>query len=84
MTSIGLCRYPFRFLTRLSSTIPMLLAALLLVGVGSTLINAGEKHEKSLYERLGGVRAISVVADDFVDRVVANPVQRANMPDTEC
>lgn len=83
MTSIGLCRYPFRFLTRLSSTIPILLAALLLVGVGSTLINAGEKHdEKSLYERLGGVGPISVVVDDFIDRLVANPVLNAN-PDVD-
>ena len=82
MTSIGLCRYPFRFLTRLSSTIPMLLAALLLVGVGATLIIAGEKHEKSLYERLGGVGPISVVVDDFIDRLVANPVLNAN-PDVD-
>ena len=82
MTSIGLCRYPFRFLTRLSSTIPMLLATLLLVGVGATLIIAGEKQEKSLYERLGGVGPISVVVDDFIDRLVANPVLNAN-PDVD-
>ncbi len=82
MTSIGLCRYPFRFLTRLSSTIPMLLAALLFVGVASTLIIAGEKHEKNLYERLGGVGPISVVVDDFIDRLVANPVLNAN-PDVD-
>ena len=82
MTSIGLCRYPFRFLTRLSSTIPMLLAALLFVGVAPTLIIAGEKHEKNLYERLGGVGPISVVVDDFIDRLVANPVLNAN-PDVD-
>ena len=82
MTSIGLCRYPFRFLTRLSRTIPMLLATLLLVGVGATLIIAGEKQEKSLYERLGGVGPISVVVDDFIDRLVANPVLNAN-PDVD-
>jgi hemoglobin len=32
----------------------------------------------SLYERLGGVYAIAVVVDDFIDRVMHNPVLNAN------
>lgn len=32
----------------------------------------------SLYERLGGVYAIAAVADDFIDRVMANPILNAN------
>lgn len=32
----------------------------------------------SLYERLGGVYAIAVVIDDFIDRVMANPILNAN------
>jgi hemoglobin len=32
----------------------------------------------SLYERLGGVYAIAVVVDDFINRVMANPKLNAN------
>jgi hemoglobin len=32
----------------------------------------------SLYERLGGVYAIAVVVDDFIDRVMHNPILNAN------
>jgi hemoglobin len=32
----------------------------------------------SLYERLGGVYAIATVVDDFIDRVMRNPVLNAN------
>ena len=32
----------------------------------------------SLYERLGGVYPIATVIDDFVDRVMANPILNAN------
>ena len=32
----------------------------------------------SLYERLGGVYAIAAVVDDFIDRVMHNPVLNAN------
>lgn len=34
--------------------------------------------EKSLYERLGGVNAISMVVDRFSDRIVANPKLNVN------
>ncbi len=36
-----------------------------------------EEH-KSLYERLGGVYSIAVVVDDFIDRIMADPVLNAN------
>jgi hemoglobin len=32
----------------------------------------------SLYERLGGVYAIATVVDDFIDRVMKNPILNAN------
>ena len=35
-------------------------------------------QEKSLYERLGGVKPISLVVDDFIDHLVANEVLNAN------
>ena len=35
-------------------------------------------QEKSLYERLGGVKPISLVVDDFVNRLVANDILNAN------
>jgi hemoglobin len=37
-----------------------------------------DKAEKSLYERLGGVDAIALVVDDFVNNLAANPVVTAN------
>ncbi len=35
-------------------------------------------ESKSLYERLGGVYAIATVVDDFVDRVMNDPILNAN------
>ena len=35
-------------------------------------------QEKSLYERLGGLMPISLVVDDFIDRLVVNDVLNAN------
>ncbi|OGU31879.1 MAG: globin [Ignavibacteria bacterium GWA2_35_9] len=35
-------------------------------------------QEKTLYERLGGVKPISLVVNDFIDRLVANDVLNAN------
>jgi hemoglobin len=32
----------------------------------------------TLYERLGGVYSIAAVVDDFIDRVMHNPVLNAN------
>jgi len=39
---------------------------------------AQEKPEKSLYERLGGVKPIVLVVDDFIDRLVTNETLNAN------
>jgi hemoglobin len=36
------------------------------------------KQEASLYDRLGGVYAIATVVDDFIDRVIDDPVLNAN------
>jgi len=35
-------------------------------------------EQASLYERLGGVFAIATVVDDFIDRVMADPILNAN------
>jgi len=35
-------------------------------------------QEKSLYERLGGVKPITLVVDDFINRLVANDILNAN------
>ena len=32
----------------------------------------------SLYERLGGIYAIAAVVDDFIDRIMVNPILNAN------
>ena len=34
--------------------------------------------QNSLYERLGGVYPIATVIDDFIDRVMSNPILNAN------
>jgi hemoglobin len=39
---------------------------------------SAEKQQVSLYERLGGVYSIATVVDDFVDRVMGDPLLNAN------
>lgn len=34
--------------------------------------------EASLYDRLGGVYSIAAVVDDFIDRIMGNPILNAN------
>lgn len=57
----------------------MLLAGLLAAGAGLTACESGQKSsqagamKKSLYERLGGEKAIAAVVDDFVARTAPNP-----------
>jgi len=68
-----------RFVTPMAA-----LAALLLLGaprVASAQAAAAapaKAAEKSLYDRLGGVYPISVVVDDFIDRLLVNDVLNAN------
>src|SRR6202795_5317213 len=40
--------------------------------------NEAVKKRPSLYDRLGGVYAIAVVVDDFIDRIMDNPRLNAN------
>ena len=44
----------------------------LIVGVSSASVVGQAMHEKSLYERLGGKKAITAVVDEFVGRVAAD------------
>src|SRR5215475_4426000 len=37
-----------------------------------------ETTKPSLYDRLGGVYSIAAVVDDFIDRVMHNPILNAN------
>jgi hypothetical protein len=39
---------------------------------------SSETNKPTLYERLGGVYSIAAVVDDFIDRVMHNPVLNAN------
>jgi len=38
---------------------------------------SSESSKPTLYERLGGVYSIAAVVDDFIDRVMHNPVLNA-------
>jgi hemoglobin len=40
-------------------------------------MNSGS-DSPTLYDRLGGVYAIATVVDDFIDRVMSNPILNAN------
>jgi hemoglobin len=54
------------------------LVGIFVAGVSLSPIKAGEKGQKSLYERLGGVGPLAVVVDDFIDRLYPNPILNAN------
>ncbi len=41
-------------------------------------MSAAPDPKPSLYDRLGGVYAIAVVVDDFIDRIMDNPKLNAN------
>jgi hemoglobin len=61
---------------RASARIPAL-ALTLAVGVAASAPNAA-RAENSLYDRLGGLKGITVVVDDFIDRLVANATLNQN------
>jgi hemoglobin len=52
--------------------------AILIAVVFLVNFNSASAQEKTLYERLGGVKPISLVVDDFIDRLVANDILNAN------
>jgi hemoglobin len=41
---------------------------------------SSETGKPTLYERLGGVYSIAAVVDDFIDRVMHNPVLSRTVP----
>src|SRR6266542_2795407 len=45
---------------------------------GEDLQMSSETGKPTLYERLGGVYSIAAVVDDFIERVMHNPVLNAN------
>ncbi len=48
------------------------------LSAGAWLVQAEEKAEPSLYDRLGGVYSIASVVDDFIDRLYVNDTLNAN------
>jgi len=52
-------------------------AMLIVIVLLGNLISVSAQ-EKSLYERLGGVKPISLVVDDFINRLVSNDILNAN------
>lgn len=57
-----------------------LAAAILALAAGpiAAFTAHAEDESKSLYERLGGLRSITPVIEDFVDRLYANPTLQEN------
>ncbi len=58
------------------ATILMMLVLSMSVGPAAWAQQAGA--QKSLYERLGGLKGITVVVDDFINRLVANKTLNHN------
>jgi hemoglobin len=54
------------------------LFCLVAIAAGSAPAALAQDQGPSLYERLGGVYAIALVVDDFIDRVVEDEVLNAN------
>ena len=55
-----------------------LLVAILGLTCGSLSVVAQNTSDRSLYDRLGGVKPIALVVDDFINRLVANDTLNAN------
>jgi hemoglobin len=49
-----------------------------LVDLTGETVMSSESSKPTLYERLGGVHPIAAVVDDFIDRVMHDPVLNAN------
>lgn len=56
----------------------MMVLSLALAGGGAVAQQPAPSQEKSLYDRLGGAYPISVVVDDFIERLLVNDVLNAN------
>lgn len=54
------------------------LATLFASSLTCSVVQADETAPKPLYDRLGGLRGITVVVNDFVDRLVVNEVLNQN------
>lgn len=65
----------YRTFMRLSVS---LFVAILGLACSSLSVVAQDKPEQSLYERLGGVKPIALVVDDFINRLVANDTLNTN------
>jgi hemoglobin len=64
-------------MSRRQLTGAFLVSCLILLSI-STAVQAQEKTEKSLYDRLGGAYSIATVVDDFIERLYVNDILNAN------
>ena len=60
--------------TQISFFKPFAVVIALAFLIAASAVQAAQPNEKSLYERLGGVFAISAVVDHFSDALVNNPI----------
>jgi hemoglobin len=59
--------------------LPILSSVLLLSSFASSAVQAQEPSpQKALFERLGGLKGITVVVDDFIDRLLVNETLNKN------
>ena len=66
-------------LFHIKSVTSWVLGVVVLMALGAVLTpGTAAAQEESLYVRLGGVYAIAAVADDIVERVLANEIIEAN------
>ncbi|MDP2619086.1 MAG: group 1 truncated hemoglobin [Hyphomicrobiales bacterium] len=54
------------------------LALSLTLAVSAATLGSGARADSSLYERLGGLTGITVVVDDFIDRLLVNETLNQN------
>jgi hemoglobin len=69
-----MAQFPSTSITRRSAVAGLALTAAPVAWAGADTAYAQQTHEKSLYERLGGVFTIAAVVDHFSDAVVKNPI----------